>query len=86
MGPRLLDPKVVLREAPSNEDFWVQDWGIAGGQGSRRRALWVQAVSVLVFVLNSNNCFQLCSVFRRATYFHFDLQCSCRGALADWGK
>lgn len=23
-------------------------------------------------VLNSNNCFQLCSVFRHATYFHFD--------------
>lgn len=24
------------------------------------------------FVLNSSDCFQLCSVFRHATYFHFD--------------
>lgn len=24
------------------------------------------------FVLNSKNCFQLCGVFRHATYFHFD--------------
>lgn len=49
-------------------------------QGSRRREHWVQAVFVLVFVLNSNNCFQLCSVFRHATYFHFDHSVSAEAA------
>lgn len=48
MGPQLLGPKVVLKEALSNEDFWVQSWGIVGGQGSQRREHWVQAVFVLV--------------------------------------
>lgn len=36
------------------------------------------------FVLNSNNCFQLCSGFRHAAYFHFDPSCFCGGGMADW--
>lgn len=32
------------------------------------------------FVLNSNNCFQLCSVFGHASYFHFNHSVSAEGA------
>lgn len=32
------------------------------------------------FVLNSSDCFQLCSVFRHPAYFHFDRSLSAEGA------